>query len=126
MKRIVIVCFIMVGIIATGVGSLVHLIRVSDEMDQMLSEVAQAIDRDDLEHAASIADQFSSAWEKNEAVMTRYIHHDELDMINGVVARLPALAQYGAKAEYAAEVDRLRKLISHIRDSEIPNLSNIF
>ena len=49
MKRIVIVCFIMVGIIATGVGSLVHLIRVSDEMDQMLSEVAQAIDRDDLE-----------------------------------------------------------------------------
>ena len=45
MKRIVIVCFIMVGIIATGVGSLVHLIRVSDEMDQMLSEVAQAIDR---------------------------------------------------------------------------------
>ena len=64
MKRIVIVCFIMVGIIATGVGSLVHLIRVSDEMDQMLSEVAQAIDRDDLEDAASIADQFSSAWEK--------------------------------------------------------------
>ena len=58
--------------------------------------------------------------------MTRYIHHDELDMINGVVARLPALAQYGAKAEYAAVVDRLRKLISHIRDSEIPNLSNIF
>lgn len=64
MKRIVIVCFIMVGIIATGVGSLVHLIRVSDEMDQMLSEVAQAIDRDDLEDAASIADQFSSAWKK--------------------------------------------------------------
>ena len=126
MKRIVIVCFIMVGIIATGVGSLVHLIRVSDEMDQMLSEVAQAIDRDDLEDAASIADQFSSAWKKNEAVMTRYIHHDELDMINGVVARPPALAQYGANAEYAAEVDRLRKLISHIRDSEIPNLSNIF
>ena len=126
MKRIVIVCFIMVGIIATGVGSLVHLIRVSDEMDQMLSEVAQAIDRDDLEDAASIADQCSGAWKKNEAVMTRYIHHDELDMINGVVARLPALAQCGAKAEYAAEVDRLRKLISHIRDSEIPNLSNIF
>ena len=43
MKRIVIVCFIMVGIIATGVCSLVHLIRVSDEMDQMLSEVAQCM-----------------------------------------------------------------------------------
>lgn len=126
MKRVLIVCVIVIGIIIAGTLSLLHLIRVSDEMDGILAEIAQAIEQDNIERAYAITEEFSNVWQKNEAVMTRYIHHDELDMINGVVARLPALARYGEKPEYAAEIDRLRKLISHICASEIPNLSNIF
>lgn len=79
-----------------------------------------------MPRAARLTDEFHEQWERNETVMTRYIHHDELDTITGIVARLPMLAKYGETAEYAAEVARLRHLISHIRDAEIPTLPNIF
>ncbi|MFR9188852.1 MAG: DUF4363 family protein [Anaerotruncus massiliensis (ex Togo et al. 2019)] len=120
MKRVVAVCVIIALILAASTAALMHLLRVSDEMEASLSAIADAIDRDDMPRAARLTDEFHEQWERNETVMTRYIHHDELDTITGIVARLPMLAKYGETAEYAAEVARLRHLISHIRDAEIP------
>ena len=126
MKRVVAVCVIIALILAASTAALMHLLRVSDEMEASLSAIADAIDRDDMPRAARLTDEFHEQWERNETVMTRYIHHDELDTITGIVARLPMLAKYGETAEYAAEVARLRHLISHNRDAEIPTLPNIF
>ncbi|WP_308753728.1 DUF4363 family protein [uncultured Anaerotruncus sp.] len=126
MKRVVAVCVIIALILTASTMALMHLLRVSDEMEASLSAIADAIDRDDMPRAAQLTNAFLDQWERSETVMTRYIHHDELDTITGIVARLPMLAKYGETAEYAAEVARLRHLISHIRDAEVPTLPNIF
>ena len=173
MKRVVAVCVIIALILAASTAALMHLLRVSDEMEASLSAIADAIDRDDMPRAARLTDEFHEQWERNETVMTRYIHHDELDTITGIVARLLIFDYYkdtprGGKladgvidpAEISgrdvvvfashshgdhyspediervrkedtcfattAEVARLRHLISHIRDAEIPTLPNIF
>ena len=109
MKRVVAVCVIIALILAASTAALMHLLRGSDEMEASLSAIADAIDRDDMPRAARLTDEFHEQWERNETVMTRYIHHDELDTITGIVARLPMLAKYGETAEYAAEVARLRR-----------------
>lgn len=126
MKRVVAVCVIIALILAASTAALMHLLRVSDEMEASL--LRHCGRHRPGRHAAGRAAhrRVTSQWERNETVMTRYIHHDELDTITGIVARLPMLAKYGETAEYAAEVARLRHLISHIRDAEIPTLPNIF
>ena len=81
MKRVVAVCVIIALILAASTAALMHLLRVSDEMEASLSAIADAIDRDDMPRAARLTDEFHEQWERNETVMTRYIHHDELDNV---------------------------------------------
>lgn len=126
MKRVITACVIIALILAASTAALLHLLRVTDELDASLAAIADAIEQNDIPRAAQLTDNLHKEWERNEAIMTRYIHHDELDAITGIVARLPMLAKYGETAEYAAEVARLRHLISHIRDAEAPTLPNIF
>lgn len=157
MKRVWIVAALILCIIGSGVFSLVHLKKVTDEMLVSLDIIAQELDRatggngnvpspegtgDPLDSApgekkghgtnvqeqnelTKLAHNFQQQWEKDEIVIMHYIHHDELDEITGTVARLQALARYNAVPEFAAEVDRLRHLVLHIYESQLPNLVNI-
>lgn len=51
MKRVVAVCVIIALILAASTAALMHLLRVSDEMEASLSAIADAIDRDDMPRA---------------------------------------------------------------------------
>ena len=126
MKRVIAVYCIIALILAASSVSLYHLIHATDRMEVSLGEITQALETEDYQLAVELTGQFQEEWENNEKIMTRYIHHDELDSITGIVARLPALLQYDAISEYAAEVRRLQHLIVHIRDAELPTLANIF
>lgn len=126
MKRVWIVCGILVAILALSCASLYHLVQATDDMSASLDQLAQAVEGYDDAQIERLTQEFQSKWEEHETLMMRYIHHDELDGITGSVARLGALARHRGYTELAAEVDRLRHLVRHIRDSEMPTLVNIF
>ena len=126
MKRIITVIVIIVLMIGLSTAALVHLITATDQMQHTLDQILEAVEQNKIGQVQNLTDQFQKQWTKNENIMTRYIHHDELDLIHGIVARLAPLIRYNDIAEYTAEVERLRELIWHIRESEIPSLKNIF
>lgn len=125
MKRVWIVLVILVGIIWVSTSSLLHLIRATDEMTVTLDALSSAIDSGDAEMLFTLSEKFCDQWEEHESVMLRYIHHDELDAITGSAVRLPALVKYNDTAQLAAEIDRLRHLLRHVRDAEFPTLKNV-
>lgn len=61
-----------------------------------------------------------------EAVLIRFVRHAELDEVTGAMTRLEMLAKYGDLSEFSAELNRIKNLLHHIYDSEIPYLRNIF
>lgn len=154
MKRVWIVVGLLILIIATGAVSILHLHYVTTDMIDSLDQFAVVLDKAtggtgkapppegdgadytdvklstqvgaaDQQEMTRLASSFQRQWEKDETVLMHYIHHDELDSITATVARLQALARYGAIPELAAEVDRLRHLILHIYESQLPLIKNL-
>lgn len=126
MKRLIIVLVIVVLILGQGVWSVIQLDGITGRMEQELDSMAAMVERQDRTSLLEKTASFQTLWEHEEKHMMRYIHHDELDAITGAVARLNALARYNDYGELAAEVDRLRHLVRHIYESEMPSLHSIF
>lgn len=126
MKRFLIVMALLALILGVGVTSLVQLARITDRMEAELAQLADMVDAQDEAQLTKRAEAFQDLWEKEERVMMRFIHHDELDTITGTVARLGALARYKDYPELAAEIDRLRHLVRHIYESELPSFHSVF
>ena len=59
-------------------------------------------------------------------MLIRFVRHTELDEVTGAMTRLEMLAKYGDLSEFTAELNRIKNLLHHIYDSEIPYLRNIF
>ncbi|MBC8584679.1 DUF4363 family protein [Youxingia wuxianensis] len=126
MKRVGVAVVVFALLIALSGLSLWHLHTVTQDMTETLSQIKEYINNNEIGQAQSLTDQVIHQWHVNEKVMTRYVHHHQLDEITGIIARLPSLAQYGDISEFAAEVEHTRVLIAHIWDSEIPSPKNIF
>lgn len=126
MKRLWIVSAILVFIIGIGGWGLWHITRVTNEMENSLERISEAVEKKESGQLQELTANFELEWHKNEEIMVRYIHHEALDPITGAVARLPALARYEQYPELAAEVERIQELIYHVWKAEIPNWENIF
>lgn len=126
MKRLWIVAAILLFILGISGAGLLHLNRVTDEMETTLEQLAEATEHRRTAQMNELSAAFQDEWRKNEEVMVRYIHHDALDAITGFVALLPPLARHEQYAALAAEVERIQALLCHIREAEVPNWKNIF
>lgn len=125
MKRIVIALSI-IGILFTlSIISLVYLENLHGELTGLLEESYDYAVQDQPEKALESCEKVFEMWHKNEPYLISFIHHDELDEITIVTARLMPLIQNGEKAEFLAEVKKAMVLVEHINVSEKPLLKNI-
>ena len=112
-------------ILAVCVFALVKIVTVSDQMLDSLEQISTAIEQNKTDQILDLAGEFQTEWENNERILIKYIHHDELDSITGTVARLKALAQYRDYSELSAEVAKLKHLVRHVCESQMPVFKNI-
>lgn len=126
MKRFFLSIIICMIIIAACVFGLFRIIKVTDQLTASLNQIAAAVEQQNTDQIIDLVGDFQQDWEKNEKTLMQFIHHDELDTATGIVARLKALARYQDYPELSAEIDRLRHLIRHICESQMPIYKNIF
>lgn len=118
MKRIVIVCILLVFCVAVSAHSWQ---RVGEVNDNIFSEVEGALD------AIADADQnrieqhchnLSEYWDVEEDRLIHLIRHAQIDDITKSIARLEALAAGEDYSELTAELMSIRWQMDHIRRSE--------
>lgn len=126
MKRVLVSICLVLFILGTSFVSLLHLKRVTDEMNGMLDTLSAAVRQQDHAQVIELSNSFEETWETHEKLLLRYVHHEALDPITGSVARLSALGEYGKYPELACEIEHIQKLINHVYESEYPNFQNIF
>ena len=126
MKRFFLSIVICAAIVAACIFSLFRITKVTDELTASLNQIASAVEQQNTDQVIDLVGNFQKDWEQNEKTLMQYIHHDELDTATGIVARLKALARYQDYPELSAEIDRLKHLIRHICESQMPIYKNIF
>lgn len=126
MKRVALCAAVLLAIILLCTASLVTVSRYQHHFTQALQDLEQAVYQETFERLSGQAADICRDWLDAEHVLIRFVRHAELDEVTGAMTRLEMLAKYGDLSEFSAELNRIKNLLHHIYDSEIPYLRNIF
>ena len=126
MKRVALCAAVLLVIILLCTASLVTVSRYHHHFTQALQDLEQAVYQETFERLSGQAADICRDWLDAEHVLIRFVRHAELDEVTGAMTRLEMLAKYGDLSEFSAELNRIKNLLHHIYDSEIPYLRNIF
>ena len=126
MKRVALCTAILLVIILLCTASLVTVSRYQRDFTKAIQDLEQAVYQETFEVLSVRAASDCRDWMDAEHVLIRFVRHTELDEVTGAMTRLEKLAKYGDLSEFSAELNRIKNLLHHIYDSEIPYLRNIF
>ncbi|MBQ1238068.1 MAG: DUF4363 family protein [Oscillospiraceae bacterium] len=126
MKRLFLCGTILLLILISCFAGFLTVTRCSEEFDRQLSQLQEEAYTLSFQQLADRSAQVALRWESAEQAMVRYLRRNCLDEVTGSMAKLEKLAQYGDLSQFCAEVDRIRTLLAHVCDGEIPSWRNIF
>ncbi len=118
MKRFAICAVIFPMLLVLGALCMSRLTHVRDETIQSVDAITQAADKGDIDTAHRLALQLQQDWEEHEHSIMSFVRHGKLDEITRSIAKLPAYIQNEEHASLQAETDTIRRMITHIWDSE--------
>jgi len=126
MKRLFLCGTILLLILISCFAGFLTVTRCGEEFDRQLSQLQQEAYTLSFQQLADRSAQVALRWESAEQAMVRYLRRNCLDEVTGSMAKLEKLAQYGDLSQFCSEVDRIRTLLAHVCDGEIPSWRNIF
>lgn len=126
MKRVALCAAVLLVIILLCTAESRHGIPLPASFYPSASDLEQAVYQETFERLSGQAADICRDWLDAEHVLIRFVRHAELDEVTGAMTRLEMLAKYGDLSEFSAELNRIKNLLHHIYDSEIPYLRNIF
>ena len=126
MKRLFLCGTILLLILISSFAGFLTVTLCGEEFDRQLSQLQEEAYTLSFQQLADRSAQVALRWESAEQAMVRYLRRNCLDEVTGSMAKLEKLAQYGDLSQFCAEVDRIRTLLAHVCDGEIPSWRNIF
>ncbi len=125
MKRLLIAVSIVLCILASSFWSLWQFSLLRQEAEPLFQTMEQALAQQDAEASLSASQQFLQLWKDYEQKLIPFVRQDPLEVIGGCAARLPALAEHQAAADFAATLRELRYRMDELWDSELPIFRNL-
>ena len=125
MKHTLLAVGILLLCIAFSVCSAVCVIRGCEQTSDALRQSLRAVEADDLEAAADCLHQADACWHRLEPFFGVVLRHEEADEVLTSLAELEQYVQIGDLDDYRAVCARLITAIGHLREMELPTVSNI-
>lgn len=69
--------------------------------------------------------RFLTLWSRNSPLLSMFIYHREIDIVNESTARLPAYLKNNEDTDFDAECDMLKMQLAHLWNVEKINWENI-
>ncbi len=126
MKKWVAALCILAGI-TIGIGCChIYLHRVTDSLAQTVAAAARDEHAGKTQQAKQELDAFNRDWDKNREIISTFIRHSELDLVNQSMEKLEPLSGGEDKAQFYAECETLEMQLKHLYDVERFTLGNVF
>lgn len=125
MKRILVICFvIIISIVIADVLMQKYVDNTFEMMCNKLGEVENNIDNPDV--CKVRIDEINSMWEKNFKKLACYLEHNELEKVKTQLVIIEAGINVEDKEFVFEEVNRAIYIIDHIKHKERLKIDNIF
>ena len=125
MKRLLIALLIVCTILGSASWSLWQFSALRSKAAPLLRRMEQAADEGNLPAGTSASEEFLELWLSYEGKLLPFVRQDPLEAIGSCAVRLPALAEHGDEAEFAAVARELHYRMDELWESEIPSLNNL-
>ena len=125
MKHTLLAVGILLLCIAFSVCSAVCVIRGCEQTSDALRQSLRAVEAGDLESAAEFLRHADAIWDRREPFFGIVLRHEEADEVLTSLAELEQYVQIGDLDDYRAVCARLLTAIGHLREMELPKVSNI-
>ena len=124
MKRVVIVCIILIVIIGSAAGSLLWLGNYTDQVAQRLETISQTAE-EDRQKALEDLKNLQKDWHQKEHWIGVFIHEDPLEVMSDRLNESIALLKQGLYDEFQIRIRQTIFTIRNIYHQEVPNIENI-
>ncbi len=124
MKRVVIVCIILIVIIGSAAGSLLWLGNYTDQVAQRLETISQTAE-EDRQKALEDLENLQKDWHQKEHWIGVFIHEDPLEVMSDRLNESIALLKQGLYDEFQIRIRQTIFTIRNIYHQEVPNIENI-
>ena len=123
MKRILTVLALWGLVLSLSTAGILYLGRLKEELTGLIDSAAVSQSRAET---VSLAGQIEERWNKGGRLLRIFMRHNEADEVEKISSGLKALAENGETGELRGELARMKDLLRHIYQSELPALNSIF
>lgn len=125
MKRVKLAIAILIIIPVLVFSSHYYLKHATTSMSQILCKSETLAQQGKKKEAAKQVASFQSEWDKNKAIMSIFIRHDELDTVNLSTAKLKPYLDDDSTSDFCAESETLKFQLHHIWETEKFSIDNV-
>lgn len=125
MSRLIIISIILLGIISTGIGSLIYLNQAKHEVDILLSDFIYACENENNKIMQEKANRLSALWSAKQSVLKMFINRTALDNLEAMIVDMDSLTKTKSFDSAYAQANRIKYQLDHIYQKEKPSLDNL-
>lgn len=126
MKRTVFAITAILSSVLICIFGFIVLKKSCETLISPLKEIAEYARNDDIETAKKKTDEMILIWEETHGKIEALTHHSETDELEEIVKSLPVYASQSDMERLEEKSEIAINRLEHIRENELPKLSNIF
>ncbi len=126
MRTLLTLLLLMIGLIVGAFLSQHYLAETGAELSDLLEATTAAVTDGRWSEANRLAEELQSLWERTKNGWGFFTEHEEIDDINGTLARLTGYVAEKDAPSCRAEAEAALRLFRHVPEKEILNLANLF
>lgn len=125
MKTFIIAIVVLLIIVTGGTCYKWYLNKVEEELSSMLDEISDMFQSEDWDKISNKTEEVSEKWEKNEAYLSMFNDHEDVDDIRLSISNLKESIRYQDKEHSQKAVEETKILLNRLRKNETLSLENI-
>ena len=118
MRRVVIVVFVLIGIIAVSAFARHRMSDARERLSAYAQVIFAYIEKEDNPAIQDAVAALTKYWQREQMLLILFVRHSEIDDLSRSVARLQSYAAFEEHADLHAELKTILWQIDHLLKSE--------
>ncbi len=126
MKQLISAVSTLLAIIVFCCANTIYVGKLTDTTSEFISEAVSLAESGKWNEAQERCSQASEYWTEKSDYLGMVINHNISDRISEGLPSLRSLAKWQETAEFTAQASEMLMYLEHLKQMELPSLSNIF
>ncbi len=126
MKTLWISIVLLIVVIVGSAALFIYTTVLYNGLQDGLIQLQQIVEQEDWEKAEKEAEQLKDLWGRADASWTPIMDHRQVDRVDESFTRVFRLVELRIKDDLLLEITVARRQLLRLKDTEVPNLRNVF